>query len=540
MKNAKYIKILALLFLALGMQFATVAQLSPGDLLQDHAHLEGMKNCTQCHTFGEGIPNAKCLACHDDINGLLKQKRGYHAGKEVVKKECISCHSDHHGRAFKAVKLDEKTFNHNTAGYPLEGAHKKVTCADCHQTKNIASPKIAKRKGTYLGMDTKCLACHDDFHQKTLSNTCTECHDMNAFKPATKFNHSKTKFALKGKHTQVDCKECHKTTLKNNKEFVQYTNVPHAKCTDCHVDKHNGQFGQNCLECHSENSFTAVKGGVDFDHSRTQFPLLGLHKKVSCDACHAGKTYTNPLSYSTCKSCHTDYHKGDFVKKNPKSDCKDCHDQNHNFTFTTYTEVQHNQSDFKLEGAHMATPCFACHIKKGSTQWDFSSVGSTCADCHGDAHKNQISEKFYSISNCTSCHSAESWASINFKHEQTTFALSGKHASASCRECHYPKEKAVGTAKQPFYKPTNDCAKCHENSHEKQFEINAVTDCRRCHDSAEKWTADKFEHDKTKFPLKGAHEKVDCSACHKPDEKSADLRYIQYKIPKYQCVDCHS
>ena len=529
-----------MLFMAFAVQFVAIAQLSPGELIKDHAHLEGLKNCTQCHTFGEGIPNNKCLACHDNINDLIKQKRGYHASKEVLNKECVSCHSDHHGRNFKSFKLDEKTFNHNTAGYPLEGAHKKVSCADCHQTKNIANPKNAKHKGTYLGMGIKCLDCHTDNHQQTLSSTCLDCHNMESFKPATKFSHDKTKFALKGKHLQVDCKECHKTVVKNNADFVKFANVPHAKCTDCHADEHKGQFGQNCLECHTVNSVTALKGGVNFDHSRTQFPLVGKHKQVSCDACHSGKTYANPASFSTCKSCHADYHKGDFVMKNAKSDCKDCHDQNHNFTYTTYTEAQHNQSQFPLEGAHLATPCFACHIQKNSTHWNFSNLGSTCADCHGDEHKNQISDKFYNVSNCKSCHTAESWTSINFKHEQTTFALDGKHASVNCSACHYPKEKTVDTAKSRFFKPTDDCATCHESNHGNQFEINEVTDCRRCHDSAEKWSADKFEHDKTEFPLKGAHEKVDCSACHKSFEKTGDMRYIQYKIQKFKCVDCHS
>ena len=45
------------------------------------------------------------------------------------------------------------------------------------------------------------------------------CHDMKAFKPASKFDHNKTEYKLTGKHIQVDCKECHKEVTKNGKKF---------------------------------------------------------------------------------------------------------------------------------------------------------------------------------------------------------------------------------------------------------------------------------------------------------------------------------
>lgn len=538
MKKHNIICAFVVLLVANLVQNKVLAQLSPGDLIKDHAHLDGMSNCTQCHTFGEGIPSKKCLDCHKEINSLVKQKRGYHAAAEVSKKNCIDCHSDHHGRNFKSIQLDENTFDHKKASYTLEGAHAKVSCAKCHATENIASPKIAKRKGTYLGLGIKCLDCHADNHQQTLANTCLDCHNMDKFKPASKFNHSKAKFVLTGKHLEVDCKECHKSSIKNNKDFTQYTGIAFAKCTDCHADKHNGQFGQNCLECHTVNSFSTLKKGVEFDHNRTKFPLVGLHNNVACSTCHSGKSYTSPNSYVNCKSCHSDYHKGDFVKKNNSIDCKDCHDLNHHFNFSTYSIEQHNQSSFQLKGAHLATPCFACHQK--SSTWDFSNIGNTCGDCHGDEHKDQISPQFYSLSKCNSCHSEESWASISFKHDQTNYTLTGKHASANCIECHYPANKNTAASKPKFFKPTNDCAQCHDNNHGTQFQINAVTDCNRCHESAVSWTADKFEHSKTQFPLEGAHQQANCSACHKPNDAQNNSATIQYKIKKFKCIDCHS
>ena len=37
--------------------------MSPGDLTQYHADLEGLLNCTKCHDLGEGVSEAKCLDC---------------------------------------------------------------------------------------------------------------------------------------------------------------------------------------------------------------------------------------------------------------------------------------------------------------------------------------------------------------------------------------------------------------------------------------------------------------------------------------------
>ena len=64
-------------------------QISPGDLSSAHAELEGMSNCTLCHELGEKVLNSKCLDCHDDIQSLLTQNRGFHSDSSVEKKDCF-------------------------------------------------------------------------------------------------------------------------------------------------------------------------------------------------------------------------------------------------------------------------------------------------------------------------------------------------------------------------------------------------------------------------------------------------------------------
>ena len=53
------------------------AQLSPGDLTTAHAKLEGMSNCTQCHDLGNKVTNARCLACHKELQSLITQTVSY-------------------------------------------------------------------------------------------------------------------------------------------------------------------------------------------------------------------------------------------------------------------------------------------------------------------------------------------------------------------------------------------------------------------------------------------------------------------------------
>lgn len=166
-------------------------QLSPGKLTRAHTKLEGLSNCTQCHSLGNQITNQKCLACHKQLAGKIRENKGLHASAYAKGKTCISCHSEHHGEQFDMIRIDKKTFNHAFTGFPLKGAHvsKIKECTDCHKAEYIANPVLKNKANRYLGLEAKCVQCHTDVHQKTLSSDCATCHDVNTFKPASLFNH---------------------------------------------------------------------------------------------------------------------------------------------------------------------------------------------------------------------------------------------------------------------------------------------------------------------------------------------------------------
>ncbi len=604
--------IVGLLFFA----WSANGQISPGELSSPHKHLEGMGNCTQCHDLGEKVSNAKCLNCHKEIKSLVDKKRGYHANTIVKGKDCFSCHSEHHGRKFKAIRFDEKGFDHNLTGYQLKGKHDQIDCKKCHKSENIANAEIRKRVGTFLGLNDKCLTCHEDFHQKTLDKDCAKCHNFVKFRPAKKFDHDKAKFQLTGKHVDVDCVKCHKEEKRNGKDFQVFTGLkyndciachddPHEKrikgdckqchveesfssfrgakkfkhnkrtkfklrgkhkrvacftchkkehnakrvfndhkgvkenqCIACHEDKHEGKFGDDCAKCHKVSSFTDLKNMDFFDHSVTDYALEGKHIDVDCKKCHKHK-FTDAIDFSACKNCHDDYHQGELVKDGVAPDCVDCHSLQEGFDYGLYTLEQHQKTTFPLEGAHVATPCFACHISEDDDRWKFKEIGSRCVDCHDDIHKDFIEEKYYPDQKCETCHNNDAWASVSFDHDQTDWKLEGKHKDVDCRKCHFTKnnQTVVDEENQTFKDLKHECFDCHENIHEDQFAENGVTDCKRCHTPMD-WKPENFNHNETDFPLEGAHLDVACNQCHEPTYKDGK-KFTDYKIKKFECIDCH-
>ena len=507
-------------------------QISPGDLAEPHAHLQGLSNCTKCHTLGEKVSNKKCLDCHLDIGIRISESRGYHSSAEVKGKSCTECHSDHHGRNFQMIRFDTDQFNHVLTGYDLLGAHAKINCNTCHKTENITDPNLKSKSSTYLGLDPKCFTCHTDYHQGTLSSDCASCHDFKAFKPASKFDHKRARFTLRGKHAQLDCSLCHKKSVYNGKEIQKFTGLSFGKCTSCHKDVHDNKFGQNCTQCHSEASFQQVKGMKNFNHSRTNYPLEDKHRFVACASCHKSG-FSRDIKYKLCSDCHKDYHNKQFAVQGRSPDCYDCH-STLGFEQSSFTIERHNDSPFQLTGAHLATPCFTCHKK--NDKWSFREIGIKCIDCHKNNHESSLDKKYDPEPRCVNCHDSKKWSEIVFDHSRTGYILEGAHLRQSCRACHF-KPGEQGTVVQQFSQLSTRCTECHKDAHQKQFDESTGTSCLKCHDYFD-WNAGMFDHNQTAFPLDGKHKNVACAKCH-PPVHTAQFSYTQYQLKSITCESCH-
>ncbi len=543
--------------MAIFFNFVSIAfaQLSPGDLHKSHAHLEGVENCTKCHERGKKLNPKNCLTCHTILKERIENKKGLHANKEF--RQCETCHIDHHGRDYDLIFWDGKKddFDHSKTGFEHEGKHKELKCAKCHNPENIANPQKLKDKKkdlkrTFLGLDKKCLSCHNDEHRGQVDNKCLSCHNMQGWKPAPGFDHGKTKFKLTGKHQKVKCESCHKPVTDNkfsdDKSFLKFSGLKFNSCNSCHKDVHNTKFGANCATCHNTSGWQNYSR-KNFNHEKTKFPLKGLHKNVECEKCHKLGKPLKIKKFSSCNNCHSDEHKGQFLGRAQKGACEECHTVK-GFVPSTFTTKMHAKCDYPLQGSHLAVPCFACHKKiafssRGTKTTQFTFKSTQCATCHDDVHKGQTK----SISQvkalpagkdmCQVCHQVESWSKINFDHDATQFVLTGGHKNTDCASCH--KKEGKWAAFWAFKDLDSNCISCHKDQHQGQFKTrDDKIDCAKCHSPVD-WFAEKFDHEKnTKFSLKGAHQFVECKDCHKNETKSG-MEFVRYKPLERKCESCH-
>ena len=317
---------------------------------------------------------------------------------------------------------------------------------------------------------------------------------------------------------------------KNGKQFQVFKNIPFQNCNSCHKDVHKGSFGQNCSSCHVTISFKQINKSA-FDHSKTNFPLIGKHNSVSCNKCHTSPSGYK-MKFGLCTDCHTDYHRAQFVVGDKTQNCADCHSE-YGFKPSSFSLERHNKTKFVITGAHLATPCEYCHYQQNN--WTFKGIGIACIACHENIHKNELKNEFIPENNCAFCHQTEDWITINFDHKKTDFPLLGKHSSISCGSCHRKNENDKSSV--IFSSIKKECESCHKDIHFGQFQVEGISDCGSCH-AFENWKPEKFDHNKTEFKLDGAHKNIECAKCHPQTEVNGNI-FIKFKLEDFKCATCH-
>ena len=530
------------------------AQISPGDLTSAHASLEGMANCTRCHSLGKEVTNAKCLDCHAELRDRIAGGRGFHA--KLAGRPCAGCHNEHHGRSFMIVRFDTKTFDHAAqTGFALEGKHRPLDCAKCHTQKNITAKDVRANAAlmgghTYLGVPADCNGCHADRHRGQLAPRCQNCHTADGWKPASRFVHDRARYPLTGKHAQVDCAKCH-TPMRNFPQTIQYANLVFDKCSSCHADPHKGRFIKPCESCHSTGGWQ-TGATRNFDHATTKFPLRGRHASVRCEECHIpvraadGKLVQNfaITNFQRCMDCHQDVHRGEFARLRDKGACEGCHNEEG----WARVRFDHATARYALKGKHVSVDCAKCH---GAPTVNARGLRlppdcrikrfDACMDCHEDAHAGQFRQR-KDAGACEGCHTVDGFLPAAYTPEDhngvTAFPLAGGHAAVPCAKCHEANRVRARSTVQFAWKTAPKCETCHRDPHGGQFVRTKYAGCESCH-NPNGWTALSFNHDETKFPLTGKHQKVVCVDCHKPAVDAGVQKIRQYAGTPTRCVDCH-
>src|SRR5579871_1972718 len=285
------------------------AQISPGPLAKAHESLNGPANCTQCHAVSTRSASFRCVECHREIGNELQTHRGLHATYPQAGPPgaaCVKCHSDHNGENFNMLHWDPtpKGFDHSKTGYILDGKHATTQCRQCHTAAHIApaARSLLTKKDlnhTWMGLSPTCTTCHEDKHQGRFGQNCLQCHNTTSWKGAKieqqSFDHSKTRFPLTGKHTTTACEKCHKPGADG---MPVYSGFKFEHCIDCHLDPHKGAFKQDCDSCHTTSTWVKSSFTTRFDHSKTEYPLVGKHAEVNCVDCHKSGDFKTKIAFA--------------------------------------------------------------------------------------------------------------------------------------------------------------------------------------------------------------------------------------------------
>ncbi|MEW5915203.1 MAG: cytochrome c3 family protein [Gemmatimonadota bacterium] len=576
--------LLLVLPLSLPISSRLGAQISPGPLARAHQSLEGATNCASCHGVRREPMTQLCLNCHKEIRWLTERGRGVH-GREVrqTKKDCASCHPDHAGAAFQMIAWDggaASKFDHDKAGWPLDGKHTAEKCEGCHTGKYRVSQsaQLSPRKNGagWVGLETTCNSCHrdDDVHNGKLDVRCETCHTTETWEDAPKFDHAKSDYPLTGKHVDVECSACHlvkKLALRTDAKgepIPVFKPVPFKDCSACHSDPHKGQLTGECSGCHVTRGFGIIDKR-EFNHAATRYPLRGKHAAVNCEACHAKNLTIKDPPYTTCGACHSDPHAGEGKIGGNPQDCASCH-RVEGFLPSTFTVAKHRETAYALEGKHMGVKCSACHSPVQVTTKAGKAVRagrirmaySRCTDCHADAHAGQLAART-DAGACESCHAVSGFVPSIFtttQHASLKLPLEGRHAAVPCSACHgakrsglpaHAKTRSLGTASVAVTLDAT-CTSCHVDAHAGVFEKTAnLAGCVSCHSATafHPSSVDIARHDAFTFKLEGAHRAVPCGQCHRAmtsTHASSTLLLSARNVPKLpfgeqrsMCAACH-
>lgn len=166
--------------------------------------------------------------------------------------------------------------------------------------------------------------------------------------------------------------------------------------------------------------------------------------------------------------------------------------------------------------------CLACHEDLGKRIRAGQGL-------HGRAYRNQA---------CAKCHVEHigrnsrlvRWPGgdrTKLDHSLTGWPLDGEHRAVGCDKCHTKRNQRGAST---YLGLSTTCKSCHEDPHKDRF----GSTCQECH-STQGWKRvdlDKFNHDRTRYPLKGKHRSVECKQCHGEPARYQGLKFDT-------CDGCH-
>ncbi len=384
------------------------------------------------------------------------------------------------GSGLAATSVGNSSFNHNTTGFALSGAHNRVSCESCHT------------QGVFRGTPKDCASCHrpggkapgKPANHISTTIACDSCHLPSGWTPVY-FNHEMTQGVVKGQ-----CATCH------NNGAVKGKPAAHIRTNS------------SCDTCHSSKAWLPAS----FNH-REATPF-------NCATCHnglisVGKPPNHPFTLASCAACHRTTAWLPVIKFNHLdivNNCTRCH------VSGSQTTAPPAPLDTLHSNVSNVTRCEACHRTttdfKSGASFDHRLTTASCASCHnGVAAIGKSTSHISTTAQCDTCHSSTTtFSGAAFNHATANPPVAGR-----CDTCHGVTAgvKAKSTTNIPT---TAQCDTCHKNT---QNFVPAV-----------------MSHSATKGPLSAGN----CATCHSGSfvAVNALAKPVNHVSTSAQCDTCHN
>lgn len=275
-----------------------------------------------------------------------------------------------------------------------------------------------------------------------------------------------------------------------------------TQCFQCHA-RSGGSMDSRCLACHTE--IAALREARRGLHART-----GDRACASCHPDHGGRDF-KLIAFDGGSPEKFDHAKAGLplLGKHAELKCQDCHSPR-------------LQRDPLLTGKR--------RVKDAAHSW--VGLQRECRSCHEDVHRGQLGKE------CQSCHGEKAWKPApGFDHAKSRYPLTGKHTKVECMACHanaaVSRELDAKGNRLAQWKPLpfSQCSSCHRDPHAGRF----GAECTKCHstDGFSDIDTRHFDHERTRYPLRGEHASVACESCHRGTQGQLD------KPAFGRCDDCH-
>jgi hypothetical protein len=272
------------------------------------------------------------------------------------------------------------------------------------------------------------------------------------------------------------------------------------------------------LGCAAAPPAHSAPGRPAFDHLTTGFELLGQHRDLPCESCHANAIFKG--TPTKCSACHG---VGSTVRATAKT------------------------------ATHMLSTdqCDACHTVdawKPAVSFDHTQALGSCSSCHNNVTaQGKPPNHIVTDLECDACHTTISWAGATFTHQGVT---------SGCAQCHNNvSAKGMPANHMPIGTPATPCEACHLNTDFTDWlgarinhpAVKAMM-CAGCHETANflgmhPSTNTTAADSRPNATLDKNHPPTgDCGQCHDTVSfsASASLKPANHIPTSAPCAQCHA